>query len=272
MYKNTYQNESPKTYFGGIIWVSLIFILSILGSLKVGIIFKEKTVTSPESITDLILSLVIFGIFILIFNIVRIFKKDFSIFKGIVFYTTIFWGSLLSLNFFFPDIFSLMIFLSLFFGYLTNRKVWIHNILTVLGFTGIAGMIGFSFPPIVVFTFLFIFALYIKGKNLYENEEKHNNVFGLIIPRNNSELKEDLKKTTKQYIIAQAGIFLLPGMLCASVAPVSIERAVIIGIFATFGFIVSSYLFSFEKKCSCQGIVMTVFFSTAFGYLITMLF
>lgn len=270
MLRNIYQDESPKVYFGGIILFSLMFFLSILGSLRVGILLKEKSIVSPESIIDFLLSLLIFGVFLLLFSAFKRIKKEKSILKGIFFYVIIFWGSLVSLNFFLPNAISLLIFLSLFSAYLINRKVWLHNILTILGFSGIVGVIGFSFPSIIVFTFLFLFALYIKGNGIYEDYD--NNIFGLIIPRNILELSDSLKRRTKQYIVVKAGMFILPGMLCASVASVNIEKAIIIGIFSVLGFITSSHLFSFERKCSCQGSIMTIFFFTAFGYLLSVLF
>jgi presenilin-like A22 family membrane protease len=271
MFKNICQDESPRNYFSGIAWVYLIFVLSILGSLKVENLLQENSVVSANSLTDIILSLIFFGVFLFAFDVFNR-LKGIKILKGIVFYAMIFWGALTSLNFFMSDSISLIVFLVFFSTYLANRRVWLHNLLTAFGFAGVAGIIGFSFPPIITFIFLIIFAMYVMAKKSLYDTCEYNDIFGLIVPRNLVELTENLKRRTKKYIVAKAGMFILPGMVCASMAAVSLEKALIIGVFAVFGFMASSYLFSFERNCSSKGVVMTMFFATAFGYLISSLF
>ncbi len=160
-------------------------------------------------------------------------------------------------------------------------RVFIHNLVMILGIAGAGSILGKSFTPEIVIILLIIFSLYdviavYKTKHMVKMAEgmiESKAVLGLIIPIKIKDLFSSLKKVKpgEHFYILGGGDIAFPLILAVSVLPQGLLNSLIISFFALGGLLFSFWIFVTQKIKSPIPALPPIALFSIIGYLITLL-
>ncbi len=156
-------------------------------------------------------------------------------------------------------------------------RVWIHNIITTLGVSGIAGLLGTSLSPLVACALLALFAIYdivsvyrTKHMIVMANHMLSSGIiFGFLVPTTfrGLLLKKADALNSNQVMMLGSGDVTLPLILAISVLRQSTDAAVIIVLFSLVGVLVMQWLFLRQKEAAPMAALPPIALSAILGYL-----
>jgi len=283
------EKENKKkfsSYFKPLLFESVLFFLTlglgISATFKIRKIFEKEQVALQEP--SLWKVLVNFGIITLLIVGLSYFKKLQKsrkvVFKG-TFIVAVFWGSLFLLSFYLPLIPMLVLIGGLILLWLFKPKVWLHNLLIMLGLAGAGAAIGISFSPISIVVLLLIFSVYdviavYKTKHMVKMAKEMvaaNSIIGFIIPQKLKGFKENLKNVNPggKFMIIGGGDIVFPLVFCASLTSVGIKETLIVLVFSYLGLLLSYYTFVSQKISRAIPALPPIALLSILGYLLTFL-
>lgn len=206
-------------------------------------------------------------------------KKKRILFK-IIFLLAVFFGSFSLFLFWLPTVFALLLILTIIFWWLKKPNVLNHNILMVLGLSGVSTILSLSFSPQFFVYFLIFFSIYdiiavYKTKHMVRIAKEmieHQAILGLIIPKKFRGLKERLEKVTPggEFLILGGGDFAFPIIFSLSFYSKGILSLTIVAIFSLIGFFVNNLiLFSQKERKPIPALPLISIFSLV-GFLIVL--
>jgi presenilin-like A22 family membrane protease len=146
--------------------------------------------------------------------------------------------------------------LIIFFLYLWLKKptVFLNNLLIIFGLSGLGGILGLSFQPLVIVFLLLIFSIYdfiavYKTKHMVKMAREMlvtKIIFGLVVPKNVSDFKADLREVEPggKFLILGGGDIAFPLLLSASLVPAGIFNSLVVAVFSLIGLFVSFQIFT----------------------------
>ena len=190
------------------------------------------------------------------------------------------WGGLTVLNLFMPVFVAILVMGILIALWLEFAKVWVHDVLMVLGLAGAASFFGLGFTPSVVVALLLIFSVYdfiavyntkhmvLMAKEMIDKKV----ILGFIIPKEIKYFKGKLSeiKPGGNFMILGGGDVVFPSLLAVSVVPSGVLKALVIVLFSLAGSFFSYWLFMKEKEPIPALPPIALF--AIIGYLLTLLF
>jgi len=261
----------------------LTSVLSFVGAFELNKLSQAKKIYLPTtSLQDFLFSFLFVMFFVLLFVLYR--NKKLNKFKEIIykglFIITVFWGGMTVLNLFMPVFVAILVMGILIALWLEFAKVWVHDVLMVLGLAGAASFFGLGFTPSVVVALLLIFSVYdfiavyktkhmvLMAKEMIEKKV----ILGFIIPKEVKYFKGKLSeiKPGGNFMILGGGDVVFPSLLAVSVIPSGILKALVIVLFSLVGSFFSYWLFTKEKEPIPALPPIALF--TIIGYLVTLLF
>lgn len=263
----------------------LFFITSILGiitAFKLSKFLKIQEITLPTiSLWDFISFFLLITLFILFFTFFKKFKKGRGvIYKGL-FVLAVFWGGAILLSLWLSDIPAMVVMGLLIFFWFKKPRVYIHNLVIILGLAGAGSILGLELNPKIVIVLLVIFSIYdfiavYKTKHMIKMAKEmieRGAILGLIIPLKISDFKEDLKevKLGGKFLILGGGDVVFPLLLAVSLVSEGILNSLIITLFALIGLSVSFWLFISQKTRQPIPALPPIALFSIIGYLITRL-
>ena len=279
------KKESQKQFWriflieGGLFFFTSL--LAIAGGFELNKMVQLKKIYMPAtSLQDFLTSFLVVTFFVLLFISFK--NKKFSKFKEIIykgfFVITCLWGGMTLLNLFMPVFGAVLMMGVLIIWWLQKPKVWLHNILIILGLAGSASFFGLEFSPSVVVVLLLIFSVYdfvavYKTKHMVvmarEMIEKKV-ILGFVIPKDLKYFNDGLEKVKPggNFMILGGGDIVFPSLLAVSIIPQGFLKALIIIIFSLCGSLFSYWIFTREKE-PIPALPPIVLFSII-GYLITL--
>lgn len=244
-----------------IIEFSLFFLslgLGIITAFKANKILEIQKISPPQISfwNFFIYFLLTTLLFLLIIRFLK-FKKGKRIIFKIIFVLAVFWGGLIFLEVWLPNLVSLIILFILILWWLKNPLVLNQNILMILGMVGVGSILGLAFQPLIVVAFLIIFSIYdfiavYKTKHMIKIAEEmieNRVILGLVIPSRIFDFQENLEKIKPggDFLILGGGDIVFPLILCVSLVPSGILNTLVVAIFVLIGLFFSFYIFINQK-------------------------
>jgi len=265
------------------LFVSLVFVLGIFAGIKVLKILKQQNIVIPTiSIWQFIFYFVLVSLFILFVSFLPKIKKIKKTIYQLLFIFGAIYGGLITLSAFLPEIASLLIIFSLSVWWFKNPNVLSHNLLMILGLSGIGAILGLSFSPKVVIILLVILSVYdvvsvYKTKHMVRMAKSmigSGVIAALIIPQRFSDFTMSLSriKPGEQIFFLGGGDVIFPLVLAVSVLSQGFLKTIIISLFALIGFFVSSFLFALQKQRKPMPALPPIALFSIIGYLIIKFF
>lgn len=252
------KNKARKQFWAIFLIEALLFsaasILAIVSAFELNKLVRAQKIYLPAiSLQDFAFSFSIVTLFVLFFVFYK--KNDkFKevIFKGL-FVVTCFWGGMTCLTLFIPVLGAVLITGIFIFFWLEAPRVWIHDVLMILGLAGAACFFGLGFNPAVVVALLVIFSFYdfiavYKTKHMVKIAKEMIDkkvVLGFIIPKEIKYFKEKLNqvKPGEGFMILGGGDVVFPTLLAVSVVPSGFLKALVVVVFSLVGCFLSYWLF-----------------------------
>ena len=237
-------------------------VLAIASAFELNKLVKAQKIYLPAiSLQDFAFSFLFVTFFILFFVFYKKGPKGYPKFKGIIFkgifVITCFWGGMTCLSLFIPAFGAVLIMGVLIFLWLEMPRVWIHDILMILGLAGAASFFGLGFNPAIVVALLVVLSFYdfiavYKTKHMLKIAKEmiaQKVVLGFIIPKEIKYFKEKLNqvKPGGGFMILGGGDVVLPNLLAVSVIPSGLLKALVIVVFSLAGCFLSYWLFTNQK-------------------------
>lgn len=170
-----------------------------------------------------------------------------------LFILAVWWGGALVLSVWMSDITALAFMTIAILVWLLRANVLLHNILVMLGISGIASVFGLRFSPGAIVIFLIIFAVYdviavYKTKHmvrLARSMLESRAIFAVIVPEKISYFRSRMRDVApgKGFMMLGGGDIAFPLMLASSVSITSLANAFIIIAFSFIGLTASFALF-----------------------------
>lgn len=238
-----------------LLWQSIFFLLTqFLGlavALKVRELIDIEQVQNPEIVPWKIL--VAFAVLtLLMIAMLKLPRGKGFIFRAF-FILAVWWGGALTLSVWMQDIFALSIMTALIILWLFWNKVFLHNMLVVLGIAGVASVFGLRFTPESIIVLLIIFAVYdiiavYKTKHMVKLARAmldFKAIFAIIAPRKFSNFTAKMSEVApgKEFMLLGGGDIAFPLMLASSVSISSLTSSFIIIGFSFFGLLLTFALF-----------------------------
>ncbi len=261
----------------------LTSVLAVIGAYELNKLAQIKKIYLPTtSLQDFLFSFLFVMFFVLLFVLYR--NKKVNKFKEIIykglFIITVFWGGMTVLNLFMPVFVAILVMGILIALWLEFAKVWVHDVLMVLGLAGAASFFGLGFTPSVVVALLLIFSVYdfiavyktkhmvLMAKEMIDKKV----ILGFIIPKEIKYFKGKLSeiKPGGNFMILGGGDVVFPSLLAVSVVPSGVLKALVIVLFSLAGSFFSYWLFMKEKEPIPALPPIALF--AIIGYLLTLLF
>lgn len=233
-------------------------VLAVVSAFELNKLIKAQKIYLPAiSPQDFIFSFLFVTFFILLFVFYKKADKFKEVmFKGI-FVITCFWGGMTCLSLFIPVFGAVLITGALIFFWLETPRVWVHDILIILGLAGAASFFGLGFNPAIVVVLLVVFSFYdfiavYKTKHMLKIAKEMIDkkvILGFIIPKEIKYFREKLSqvKPGGGFMILGGGDVVFPNLLAVSVVPSGFLKALIIVVFSLAGCFLSYWLFIRQK-------------------------
>jgi len=263
----------------------LFIIILSLGNVvafKFSKILKVQKISLPGlSFWQFLLYFLFFTLFILFVSFSRKFKKGKSFVFKSLFIFSVFSGGLFSLNIWLGDFFSLILILILIIWWIKKPTVLNHNILIVLGISGVGGILGLELKPLTVVFLLIIFSIYdfiavYRTKHMVKMAKEmisSGAILGIIVPQNILDFKEELREVRPggRFLILGGGDIAFPLLFSASLISQGILNSLIVAGFSLIGLFSGFYFFIRQKKCKPIPALPLIAIFSIVGYIITKL-
>ena len=258
----------------------LLFVLAMyLGVLSAYKIFTSGIVTiQPAKFNPN--DLVILGIFVTIFFLIRKRKKFVSLTYKIFLALIILVGSQIIFSAYVASPFDVMLPLVLLAVFYTYKNVLIHNIAIIMGIVGVAMVLGLSIAPktgvilLVLLSFYDIISVYKTKHMVYMAKSmiESGAIFGFIVPSKMSDFlagnNEARSKVGTEFMILGSGDIGLPLVMVCSLVQVSLSASIITAIFSLLGLFVTHLIFINQKERKPMAALPPIATMTIIGYLI----
>lgn len=261
---------------------SLTLILGIATAVKISNILEIKKTEIPEFS---LLQFIIYFLFasLLIFLFIRFlkFRKQKEVIFKLLYVSTVFWGGILLLSAWIPDLFSLIIMVILIVWWLKWPSVFVQDVCVILAIAGAGSVFGLTFTPEVVVVLLVIFSIYdfiavYKTKHMVEMAKEmiaSRAILGLVIPPDLSAFKENLKqvKPGGRFMVLGGGDVMFPLLFCSSLVSSGVFNSLIVALFSLIGLLADFLFFISQKQKKAIPALPLIAFFSIIGYLITKL-
>jgi len=259
MEKRTLKKASIRIFAMELLLFSITLFLGIATSFRANQMFTFKQVElSPVSFWQFIFQFALATAFVFfVINFIKTKRKKHIIFK-IIFSAAVFFGGTLILDVWFSDLLSLTVMGFLIFVWWNESSVLIQNTCVILAIAGVGSILGLAVEPETVIFFLIFLSVYdfiavYKTKHMVRMAKEmidSKAILGLVIPPDFSYFRKTLKglKPGGKFLILGGGDMVFPLLLCSSLVPTSLFRALIVAIFSLFGLSLSFYIFLSQKK------------------------
>ncbi|MDI6591987.1 MAG: presenilin family intramembrane aspartyl protease [Patescibacteria group bacterium] len=256
--------------------------LGITTAFRINEIFKIEKITLPQiPFWKFIFYFLLATLFIFLISRFLKFKKGKGILFKIIFVLAVFWGGILLLSVWIPDLFALILMTILVFWWWKKPSVLNQNILIILGIAGVGSVLGLSLEPLMVVILLIIFSIYdfiavYKTKHMIKMAKEMieaGAILALVVPPNISGLRESLEevKPGGKFLILGGGDVVFPLLFSASLIPFGILKSAIVASFALIGLFVGFYFFAKQKVRQPIPALPPIAFFSIIGFLITKL-
>ena len=276
--------QSWKIFFWEAFLFSLTLGLGIISSLRITQILEievQKIPLKPVSFLEFILPfLFVLLIVLLIIKFVK-FRPGKRILFKIFFILPVFVGGTLFLSLWIGDILALIFVSILIFYWVKKPNILVHNFLLISGMIGVGSVFGLRLDPLLVVFLLIIFSIYdiiavYKTKHMIKMAKEMieaKAIPGIILPPKISELQAPLKnvKMGGRFLILGGGDIVFPLLLVSSLVPYGILDSLIVTTFATFGLLISFWIFASQKTRKPIPALPPIALFSILGYLITMI-
>lgn len=252
-------------------------VISIVGAIQLNKLAKVKKIYLPEtSLQDFLTTFLIATIFVLLFVSYKKAGKFKDVVYKIFFLISCFWGGMTILNLFLPIFATLVIMGALIFFWVEKPSILVHDILIMLGLSGVASFLGLGISSSVVVLLLLILSVYdfiavYKTKHMValakEMIEKKV-ILGFIIPK---DIKGFLGNNSGKSMIIGGGDIVFPSLLAVSIVPQSIVASIVVILFSCAGSFFSYYLFTKQKENEPIPALPPIALFAIIGYLLTLL-
>jgi len=276
--------EPKKIFF----WEGLLFFLTqIFGVItswkitKIPEIEIEKIPLKLSSLWEILTSFAVLILLILLLIRFLKFRPGKEILFKIFFILPVFLGGMVFWSLWFGDLLALISVLFFIIWWLKKPNVLVHNFLLLSGMIGLGALFGLRLDPLLVIILLIIFSVYdiiavYKTKHMIKMAKEMieaKAISGIVLPPKLSEIQAPLKdlKIGGRFLILGGGDIVFPLLLVSSLVPEGILKSLIVAIFATFGLLVSIFIFLFQKTRKPIPALPPIAFFSIIGYLITKL-
>ncbi len=199
----------------------------------------------------------------------------------IFFILPVFVGGTLFLSLWIGDILALIFVSILIFYWVKKPNILVHNFLLISGMIGVGSVFGLRLDPLLVVFLLIIFSIYdiiavYKTKHMIKMAKEMieaKAIPGLILPPKISELQAPLEnvKMGGRFLILGGGDIVFPLLLVSSLVPYGILDSLIVATFATFGLLISFWIFTSQKTRKPIPALPPIALFSILGYLITVI-
>lgn len=180
-----------------------------------------------------------------------------GLFLRIFFLLALFSGTLITLNLFLSDIWSLIISSLLVISYSFYSYVWFHNLILVLTLPGIAAVLGASLSPYTAVVLLIFMSVYdyiavYKTKHMVKMAKAMiagRAIFAMIYPEHWHGFKMRVNEAHpgEGFMMLGTGDFVFPIIMATSAYTISAVAAWIVLAFSLFGLLLMHIIFSLQK-------------------------
>ncbi|MDP2647941.1 MAG: presenilin family intramembrane aspartyl protease [Candidatus Yanofskybacteria bacterium] len=224
-------------------------------------------------------------VFVLFFAIISIVMSRFPrVARGIFrvfFFLIIFAGVQISLASILPMPWDLLLALSTVAAMWLWPSVGVHNIAVVLAIGGIAAVLGMSITPLIglfilaILSIYDIIAVYATGHmvKMAQTMVSSGSVFGFLIPVQWKGFfaARSQVKVGEEFMILGSGDVALPAIFACSVLSISIQGALIVGLFASGGLFITHLLFVNQPQRRAMAALPPIATMSIIGYAVTLL-
>jgi presenilin-like A22 family membrane protease len=256
--------------------------LGIVTAFKINKIFKIEEITIPQiSFWKFILYFLLVTLFILLVSHFLKFKKGKGILFKALFALTVFWGGILLLSCWIPDVPALIVMTFLVFWWLKKPSVLIQDLCLILGMAGAGGILGLSLNPLIVVLILVIFSIYdfiavYKTKHMVKMAKEmieSKAILALVVPPNFSGLRESLEKIKpgREFLILGGGDIVFPLLFCVALIPQGLLTSFIVAVFSLLGLFAGFWFFVSQKTRQPIPALPPIALFSIIGFLITKL-
>lgn len=225
--------------------------------------------------------LLAFGIGIaVILGLIRIMHG--GLFLRIFFILALFSGTLITLNLFLSDVWSLIISLLLVILYSFYPYVWFHNFILILTLPGITAVLGASFTPYVAVIILIFMSVYdyiavYKTKHMVKMAKAMiagRAIFAMIYPEHWHGFKMRVNEAHpgEGFMMLGTGDFVFPIVMTTSAYTISAVAAWIVLTASLFGLLLMHLLFSLQKVRRPMPALPPLAAFAIIGFLVAILF
>lgn len=158
------------------------------------------------------------------------------------------------------------------------RAVWVQDLVMLLTLAGIGAVFGLALTPLtvviilVILSFYDIIAVYKTGHmvKLAETMVRARAIFGFVIPAAASGFRENITRVQpgEEFMILGSGDVVLPLLLAASLARISVSQAAVVVAFACLGLLITNLLFTSQKTRRPMAALPPIAAMSIIGYLI----
>lgn len=265
----------------------ILFLFGLTQALGVYAAFKflpQLTAFRPGQLRDfnfldLVILVVIAALFIVFAKkLKRAMPWFFRVFLALV----IFVGTQAVLVIWLPSIVSVLVAVLLLIIFLFHNNVFWQDLIMILTFAGIGAILGLSLTPqavvliLVVLSFYDIIAVY-KTKHMVKLAEamiQSRAIFGFVVPGSLGGVKERMAHVVpgEQFAILGSGDVILPLLLSASLARVSLRSSIIVVIFSLIGLFLMHLIFTNQKIRRPMAALPPIATLAIIGYLVALFY
>ena len=205
-------------------------------------------------------------------------KRKKRIILKIIFLFPAFFGSFSLLLFWFQPLLVLLLILIIIFWWAKRPKVINHDILIILGTSGVSTVLGQSFSPEILVYLLIFFSIYdivavYKTKHMVKMAKEmmeHQAILALVVPKKLEGFNENIEKVVpgENFLILGGGDLAFPAIFSLSLYQRGIWASIIVAAFSLVGFFANNLiLFSQKERKAIPALPLIALFSII-GYLI----
>lgn len=205
-------------------------------------------------------------------------RKKRIIFK-IIFLFAVFFGGFSLFLLWFQPLLALLLMLIIIFWWAKRPKVINHDILIILGISGVSTILSQSFSPKILVCLLLFFSIYdivavYKTKHMVKMAKEmmeHQAILALIVPKKLEGFKENTEKIIpgENFLILGGGDLAFPAIFSLSLYQRGVWTSIIVVAFSLVGFFANNLiLFSQKERKAIPALPLIALFSLI-GFLMT---
>ncbi len=260
----------------------LTLILGVFSAQRIIKILELTEVSLPKvSLWDFFFYFLLITAFVVFLTLVKRFQRAKSVVYKSIFVLAVFGGGVMILSVWLTDIPALIIMGFLIYFWFKKPKIYLHNLVIILGLAGAGSLLGLQLTPEIVIILLVVFSIYdfiavYKTKHMVKMAKemiKKEVILGFVVSLSLSDFSEKIEKVKPggQFLILGGGDVAFPLLLAASLVRESILSSLIVVGFSLLGLFLSFLLFSFQKVRAPIPALPPIALFSVIGYLIVRL-